>query len=156
MTPFGINDKVPLTITQRKFSLSFTTDKSNHTSSPLRDGLEHTLASHLVVSSAKNLPSADTASSDPFSLAIAKIYSFSPVWGSVWQNSELVQISSVKENFLWGAHIWIFLFSTYCNFTSKLQNCVKGYWCFKVRLMWVTDSQCCTTSPLEITEANRR
>lgn len=33
--------------------------------------------------------------------------------------------------------------------TSKLQNCVKGYWCWQVHLIWVTDLQCCPISLLE-------
>lgn len=55
-----------------------------------------------------------------------------------------MNLSDLYLDIFWRQSIFFFTV-----FFTKLQNCVKGYWCCKVHLIWVTDLQCCTISLLE-------
>lgn len=159
VTPFRINDKVPPTgkkkkkLTVNSFFHSHWQIHPHPHIKPVqfRHRLENTLAFFVVVSLAKSSPCTIQylqIRPDPAS-TIAKnlqylICSKSPAW----QNSSLVQISSVSVNFLTMRSSDLNLYGgrDFLYFHIEVKKVCKRYWVCKIHLIWDTDSQCWTVS----------
>lgn len=100
VTPFGINDKVSLEKKKHQHIFTPSFILTNPTASTHFACSGHTLTFHLVVFWAKNLPFQHTVSSNLALFAAKNRHYFTCFRGSLWQNSKLVQMSSVEVNFL--------------------------------------------------------